>query len=405
MPVISKLKEIFHSIRSWSLYKIYRRYTNIYLGIVTIGALIGYVYLLLFPFGVIFGAWQLYALFPAPLNLDTALSALVWLSVILFGAGMTHGIVTLKFRDLDGIALPPAKAQLIYDKIHEIQQDIQWPPINNVVVTRRFELNIIKTPIRGIPFWSRTTLVIGIPFMQSLSPEQFDCALTRRILQFSKRRNVFYNWLSFLRVTWSLYPDTFGQRAKVGDRISYWFFYLYSRLYRHAALYATQLDELHADAMALNALNDRDLFRTVETARLAHIFLNQHYWPKINELVKRNSIALHNIRPYDHISKSVIQVLQSPRVKDWLKMLSLEKQSQGRHEPPFAERMEFMGYNKTVMVQPFTRTAAMHYFGNDTDRLVQHMNELWVRNLGSRNRKSRHHHAMTHAQQRLKAAI
>lgn len=381
MPVTDKLVNIIRQIRGFSLYHAYCKYPKTYLGMVTTAALLGYGYFLLFPFGVFYGAWQLYNLFPASLNIATVLSTLIWASVILFCAGMSHGIFTIRVKDPEGIALPPAKAPLIFRKLQDIQADIKWPAIDNVVLTRRFELNIIKTPLWGMPFWSRTTLVIGFPFLQSLSPEQFDCALTRKVLQYSKRRNVFINWLSFLRVTWAMYPDAFKQRRKVGDQVSRWILHFYSRFYRYLALYATQLDELHGDAMALNALNDRDLFKTVETIRLVQIFLNQHYWPKLNELMQRNAVAPENIRPYEHLSKSVIQMLHNPRVEHWLKMLSLEKDSQGQHEPAFARRMEYMGYNKVLPVKPFNKTAAGYYLGSGNNRLVQHMNKLWAANL------------------------
>jgi hypothetical protein len=404
MPVVSKMKDIYQSVRSWSLYKLYCRYCNVYLAMVTATALLGYLYILLFPAGIIYGIWRLYDLFPAPLNVNTLLSASIWLAVSLTCALITHGIFTIRFKDPEGIALPREKARLIYQKLDEIQKGVKWPRIDNVVLTRRFELNIIKTPIRGTPLWSRTTLVIGVPFMQSLSPEQFDCALTRKVLQFSKRRNIFFNWLSFLRTTWMLYPDAFKKRRNLGDQVSRWFFHFYSRFYRYLALYATQLDELHADALALNTLNDRDLFRTIETIRLAQIFLNQHYWPKINELVSRQSIAVENIRPYDHLSKSVIQALDSPRIEHWLKMLSLEKDSKSRHEPPFARRMEFMGYNKIVAVKPFARPAAEYYLGTGYQPLIRHMNQLWARNIGNRPRRNRRHKPVTSAQQSLNAA-
>jgi hypothetical protein len=405
MPVISKIKDIYQSIRSWSLYKLYCRYCNVYLAMVTVIALLGYLYILLFPVGIIYGIWRLYDLIPASLNAHTLLSASIWLAVSLSCALVAHGIFTTRFKDPEGIALPRAKARLIYRKLDQIQKDIKWPGIDNVILTRRFELNIIKTPVRGALLWSRTTLVIGIPFMQSLSPEQFDCALTRKVLQFSKGRNIFFNWLSYLRTTWALYPDAFKQRRNIGDQISRWFFHYYSRFYRYLALYATQLDELHADSLALNSLNDRDLFRTVETIRLAQIFLNQHYWPKINELVSGQVIAIQNIRPYEHLSKSVIQALDSPRVGHWLKMLSLEKDSKGRHEPPFARRMEFMGYNKVVAVKPFTRPAAEYYLGAGYQPLIRHMNQLWARHVSNRPRRNYRRNPATSVRQSLNAAF
>ena len=156
----------------------------------------------------------------------------------------------------------------------------------------------------GIPFWSRNTLVIGYPFMQTLPPEYFDCALIRKILQFSKRRNLFINWLSYLRDTWLLYPEAFKKRNLVGDQLGHWFFRIYGSFYRYLALYITQKDELCADSLALNNLNDRDVFKTAESIRLVQFFLNQHYWPKLSELLARDSVTPEQVKPYEYLPKS-----------------------------------------------------------------------------------------------------
>ena len=346
----------------------------------TLAALFGYAYLLLFPFGAAFSLYQLYLTLQLPFDTQMLVLALSWSSVVLFCVGITHGFTTLKFKDPEGIPVPRDKAQLVYNKIDEIQNNIKWPKIDNVILSRRLELNIVKTPRWYAPFWSKTTLVIGYPFLQTLSPENFDCALTRKLLQFAKRKNVLVNWLSFLRVTWVQYPAAFKERNKVGDQLSYWFFRLYSSVYRHLALYVTQLDELEADNLALKELNDRDLFRTIETIRIVQRFLNEHYWPKLNAALK-SATPPEKIKPYEHLPRTAGQMMRSNKVEQWLKLLMLETESEGSCEPSFRARMDMMGYTKVCSLSPFDKTAADYYFGPANPKLAAHMNKLWAYHL------------------------
>ncbi|WP_455223037.1 hypothetical protein [Kaarinaea lacus] len=409
MPVLDKLARARQFFRSLTLFNFSQQYPKTYLVIVTITALVGYVYLLLFPAGAIFGVYQFYLTVTAPFSGQTLLTALTWASVTLLCAGISHGIATIRFKEVEGIRLKRENAQLIFNKLEEIQEVIKWPTIHSVVLSRRFELTIQKTPMWSLPFWSRNTLVIGYPFMQTLSPEYFDCALTRKLLQYGKRRNLFYNWLSYLRTTWEMYPDSFKQRNKVGDQLSYWFFTIYGRFYRQLALYVTQTDELYADGLALNYLNDRDVFKTAESIRLVQFFLNEHFWPKLNELLARGAVRPEQIKPYEHLSKATLQMLKSARVNHWLKMLSLETAYEGSHEAPFAKRMHSMGYGKMIAPNVSDRTAAQYYFGPGNIKLVQHMNKVWAaqttQQIAQANKKSKTKNKGAMVQQRLTVAF
>ncbi|WP_455365783.1 hypothetical protein [Kaarinaea lacus] len=408
MPVVDKLARARQIFRSLTLFNLAQQYSKAYLVLVTITALVGYLYLLMFPAGALFGIYQFYLTVTAPFADQTILTALTWASVTLFCAGITHGIATIRFAQPEGIPLKRENAQLVFNKLEEIQQQIKWPTIHSVVLSRRFELSIQKTPMWCLPFWSRNTLVIGYPFMQTLSPEYFDCAITRKLLQYGKRRNMFYNWLSFLRTTWELYPNSFKQRNKVGDQLSYWFFKVYSRFYRYLALYVTQTDELYADDLALNYMNDRDVFETAESIRLVQFFLDQHFWPKLNELLARGAVKPDQIRPYEHLSKSTLQMLKNPKVNHWLKLLSLENTSEGSQEAPFAKRMHSMGYGKMIPPNRYNTTAAQYYFGPGNPQIVQRMNIVWAKHV-SRDLARAHKKAKSGsnelAQQRLTVAF
>jgi len=409
MPVVDMLARARQIFRSLTVFNFSQQYPKAYLISVAIAALVGYLYLLLFPAGAIFGVYQFYQSVTTPFTGQTILTALTWASVTLLCAGISHGIATIRFKEPEGIRLKPENAQLVFNKLDEIREEIRMPKIHDVILTRRFELDIQKTPVWSLPVWSRNTLVIGYPFMQSLSPENFNCALTRKLLQYAKRKNLVYNWLSYLRVTWRLYPDSFKRRNKVGDQLSYWFFRLYSHVYRHLATYVTQTDELHADSLALNYLNDRDVFKTAESIRLVQFFLDQQFWPKLNELLVRGAVKPEHIKPYEHLPKSALQMMRSPKVSHWLKMLSIEKTSEGSNEAPFAHRMHNMGYGKIILPDISNTTAAQYYFGPGNVKLVQRMNQVWAANtsqhIARTNRQSKTGNKNVLVQQRLTVAF
>jgi len=381
MSAVDSLARARQLFRSVTLYNFYRKYTKAYTAVITAVALIGYAWLLMFPAVAVLSANQFYLAVQLPFNSQVLATSIIWFSVTLLCAGISYSLFTLKFKGAEGIPLTREKAQLIFDKIDEIEQTVKWPKIDEVVLSRRFELNIIKTPKRYAPFWSKTTLVIGYPLLQTLSPEFFNCALTRKILQYAKRNNLFINWLSFLRTTWELYPAALKERNKIGDQLSYVFFRFYSWLYRKAALYITQLDELQADSLALKELNDTDLLRTVESIRLVQKLLSEHYWPKLSTALQQASASPEKIKPYEHLPKTTAQMMNSGIASAWLEQLAMETDSEGSHEPAFSERMDMMGQRKLSDVRPLEKSAAEYYFGPTNPKRVAHMNKLWAHHV------------------------
>ena len=118
-------------------------------------------------------------------------------------------------------------------------------------------------------------------------------------------------------------------------------------------------------------------------------FLNQHYWPKLGELLSRNTLVPAQIKPYEHLSKSTQQMMNSTRVSHWLKLLSVETDCKDSNEAPFSKRMEVMGYGKMIPLKAFETTAAQYYFGPVNTQLKQSLNKLWAVHIGKKIKQAR----------------
>jgi len=214
--------------------------------------------------------------------------------------------------------------------------------------------------------------------LQTLSPEYFECALTRRLIQYGKRRNLVLNWLSFMRKTWTLYAASLKNRKGVIDLIHYCFFAPYASLYRRFAVYVTQKDELLADEMALRHCNDRDLLKTIQTIRITQDMLVQYFWPRLNDALKDHSISPVHVRPYYNLPGTLADLLNSKDINSWFIRLAQETDRYNHPEPAFALRMKQMGHTKVSIPAPFDTSAAQFYFAEQYDDMTDLMDELWA---------------------------
>ncbi|MEJ2180853.1 MAG: hypothetical protein P8Y28_10560 [Gammaproteobacteria bacterium] len=364
--------------RNFSLYSFSQRFPILYQATTACMAIIGFAYLLMFPALFAFVTWNGVEMLNSPFTSNTVLLILAFFSISLFLYLISYKLFDLKFVLPEGIAPDENNAKRLLQKLDDIKQEHRIANIHQIVFTRRHELNVLKVPRFGLPIWSKNVLAIGYPLLQTMTPEHFDRALTRRLLQYSKGRNIVVNWLSFMRRTWTLYATSLKERKGVSDLIHYCFFAPYASFYRNFAVYASQKDELIADEKALIVCNDRDLLKGAQTIRITQSMLVQYFWPKLNEAIKDNTSAPAHIRPYHNLPSTLATLLNSENIDSWFMRLSQEDKNEGNPEAPFAKRMEAMGHSKASVPSAFDVSAANHYFGDQYDELTDEMDALWT---------------------------
>jgi hypothetical protein len=370
------------------------RYSKIYFAVVLATALAGYAFLLLFPLLVLISIAQLVDVAQSyPFSVDSISQALAWFGVFTFSAAMCHHIFTVTFESPKGVAIPTAKAPKLFELINTHQNQpgllnlygllgnrLHLPMFHAVVLSEHFELAIYKTPINGLPVWSKNTLVIGFPLMQTLPEHYFNFAIARKFMQYAKGRNVVTNWLHQLQEIWLLYPDAFSRRKLLGEQLIVWFFRWYAPMYKKVSAYTAQQDEMMADTLALRDINDSDLFKTIQSQVVGHYFFCRVYLPMLGNLVKRTGGNPVKISPYTTLPSVFRKTVNDERCKQWLE--GFQQNAPGfnlgqANEPVFSQRMSNIGQIRLRLPKLGQRSAAEVYFDAHYALTAQLMDTVW----------------------------
>src|SRR5262249_31792738 len=76
-----------------------------------------------------------------------------------------------------GRVLAPHEAPALFAEIGHVRAVLRAQPVHAVVLTREFNAAVSQVPRLGILGWPRNHLVLGIPLLAALSPEQFRAVL------------------------------------------------------------------------------------------------------------------------------------------------------------------------------------------------------------------------------------
>ncbi len=348
---------------------------RVYLILSVAVAIAGYVYLLFSPAVVLTAFYFLHELIPAVQNnQDWAVVGVIsFIAILCMYASVRT--VQLKFSHVKGLKVSKEMTPDLFDVIAEVRSHFKRPAIKNVVITEKFECRIESVPRLGIPVASFNTLVIGLPLMQTLSPEEFRCELSRCIGQHSKIIPSLTLFIYKSHNLWSMYNESLRKYKKFGTSPLRWFFKTYSRLFETIAAPAIRMEELEADLFALEYINEDEVFEALKSEAISRALLKTHYWPNVRSMVmKHPNIA---IKPFANLENAVrTEALQNNR-KKWLGEAYLTGQFPGDLMPSFRQRMEYIGHSKMRSIPVLGMNSAEKYLGDTRKNIIPIIDKLW----------------------------
>lgn len=352
------------------------RQPAIYLGLVTLFALLGYLLLLLFPLIALFILFDLPDQVRAISQWQDGLWLAVNLGVLLLAGLASVPLFRNRFAPPQGLVMDSNNAPKLWQQVEELRQEFHNPVVDSVILREGFGIDVIRTPRFGLPALYHNTLVIGLDTLLALPPEQFKSLLARRIGQLSGIHHRYLNWLATLRDIWPRYARAFKRQPGMLSRPLQWVFGIYASLYTGLTFYVARQNELEADRYALDIANDEEMARLFSQLIVTGNFLNTKFWPKVNQLAHRGKVE-H--LPYASLTRVLQRGLNREEMQSWIKH-AFDTVSDHHHcAPLLRQRLENIGHDKPASPRPLQETAADHYIGTTViQKITDKFDQRWL---------------------------
>ncbi len=356
-------------------------YPALYLTLITLFALAGLVYLLMFPYLTLVAGYKLIQLAPdftIPFASNPEKWALItaWYFCLVVSLVTSYRIFSLKVCQPKGLKLHQDKAPELFRLIEQLLDQHPQIKIDNIILTQEHKIEIIKTPVFGLPIWNKVTLAIGLPVMINLSNQQFKSALIRKFYQFSKANISLTNWIFWIRQNWAQYNEAYKNKKKLGHLPLSLFFKFYAPKFNKASAFAARMDELKADRYTLNEINDSDLLDMIQGEIVCKFFLENTYWPKIRNLVRKSPSA--NIHPHKKMAHLLAQGLPQKNAMHLLASAYINKGATEDASPTLKTRLNNIGHQKIKKPSQTKINAAQTYLGNSYFAYVKFIDKVWM---------------------------
>lgn len=352
------------------------RHPVLYLGFMLLFAAMAYAWILLFPLALLVLVVSIpYDLYQASSYLDYSV---VLLEVVAAGmAGwMTYELIKLPVSYPAGRPLNQDEAPVLRTMIDELCKKHHVPRINRIRIVRDFSLEMVRTPANGFPFAYSTSLLIGLPLMQSLSARYMMAAIEREIIHLAGVHKRPASLLYFVRQLCCQYQKEWQKKWTVPSVVMRAFFSWYTPLYKLLSQTACRMQQYYADKKVQSALRDQTLVNMLVTANISKHYLENDFWPHLYNKAYRHKQPPY--LPYASLDHNLRAKMDSENAQAWLNA-EMTGMASVSNMPSLKQRLDHLSVYYVSLPPPVTESAAKYFLGNNFKIIAGQLDQVWLK--------------------------
>ncbi len=300
------------------------------------------------------------------------------IAITLIAASLSATLFQLKIQLPPGRPVNANEAPKLFALIDELNltlspQKLQ-PKIQQIKISQKFEINIIRTPRNGFPVFFTNTLILGLPLLQCLSPKQFKNLISHEIVHLSGSRSRLSSWLYFTGTYWEQYNFALKKQVKSPNIFLLVFFAWFSPLYHLLAREIEKIECMNVDKLLTEKISAEDLSDALVQHFISHKYLNDSFWPNLNEKAYRHSTPPY--MPYSGIERNLKSKLDDITRQSWLDS-ALFDTFESTNIPSLSHRLKQLGINNPPLPGFLQTSAAKYFLGKALPVLIQQMDKVW----------------------------
>lgn len=320
------------------------------------------------------------------------------LNLVTFLLGL--GIVRLfwvNFPPPKGLELTRSQVPELFALIDELTAALLTPKFHHILLTHELNAGVLQIPRLGFLGWQRNYLLLGLPLMGALSPEQFRAVIAHELGHLSGNHSRFAGWIYRVRSAWFHLSVRFETDEQVGFFLFKWFFNWYWPFFKAYSFVLARANEYEADRCAAEIAGVQNATEDLIQLAIKSYFLQEYFWPKVYRQVD-------NLKePPDATISNLLRELQkgvaSKEAAKWLDLALAEKTHNEDTHPCLSERLYALGYQAMQLPAPVKQTAAEHFFEEALESFAACLDERWKKEIANNWKKE---HARSEQQKRQK---
>lgn len=240
----------------------------------------------------------------------------------------------------EGLRVTRKEAPELFALIDEVQQNIGAPRFHEVIIDSDFNAGVVQTPRLGIFGWFRNYLIIGLPLLKTLTPEQFKAVLAHEYGHLAGGHAKLSNWIYRQRQRWSRLLQSLEARDWDGGALFTGFMKRYVPYLNAYSFPLARANEYEADAVAVRTTSVPAMAQALSAVKVAGNYLSETFWPRVYRGAHQSPIP---DTPYTRLSEHLHADKADIPHDRWLGEAMRVKTSLADTHPSLSDRLEAIG--------------------------------------------------------------
>ncbi|HET7566296.1 MAG TPA: M48 family metalloprotease, partial [Gemmatimonadaceae bacterium] len=302
-------------------------------------AVLGYAYvlgLMLFLIALlVLLVWGLATAYLTALVVKIALPVLAL--VVALGRALWVKVAPPKGRELRR-----ADAPALFDEIDDVRRAAKAPAPHRVIVTDALNAGVSQVPRLGIFGWYRNYLVLGLPLLAALTPEQFRAVLAHEFGHLSGAHARFSNWIYRVRGTWDQVVTSIHQRrSALGALLVNRFVEWYGPFFSAYSFVLARHHELEADRISATTAGSTTAGTALIAIALRSRYSSDVVWPGVTARIVEEPTPPR--AAFVGLVQAMPAALPLPSAGAWLASALREVSGFADPHPALAARLDALG--------------------------------------------------------------
>ena len=312
---------------------------------------------------------------------------LVWLAATYRAGGLVRqllfalcGLVFLILRALwvripppEGLALTPQQAPTLFAAATEIRRALKAPKVHRILLTDEFNAAVAQRPRLGVFGWHKNYLIVGLPYLQALSPEQFRAVLAHEFGHLSGAHGRFGAWIYRIQTTWQQLLEALERKEHWGSLVFVPFFRWYAPFFERYSFVLRRAREYEADRAAAEVTGARTAADALLASTIKGAFLHRYFWP---ELFKEADRQPTPPAVFSRMQLALRATVAPEQAAQWVGGALMEQTGSGDTHPSLTDRLAAL--HQEAHVPPTAEeTAAEYFLGGALAGLTEQLSSSW----------------------------
>jgi Zn-dependent protease with chaperone function len=283
--------------------------------------------------------------------------------------------LTIKSSPPIGLQLNRQEFPELAQLVDKLAREIGVGNLKRILLVPEFNASVVQVPKYGAFGFADNYLMIGLPLLQSISPNQLIAILSHELGHLSSNHSKFDAWIYRLSIAYSKLSENGNSKDSSGAIFNI-FLNWYVPFLNAYSFVLRRRNEYTADNFAVKIAGASSTADALILIDVCALNLNEQFWSMIYQSVHEEAEPPADV--FARLGSFVKEDIEISKAQELLERCLLETTNYADTHPCLRDRLQAIGYtNKINLPSLSDLTAAEKYLGNSLSSVTQQLNEVW----------------------------